>query len=291
MKAQAGKRRGKKALRRRRCGALGFCASLASALCLFPPQPAWAAHPYITDDSGTQGAGNGQLELLAERVRHDRSANTPGGAVYRYRKVAAFNPVLTYGLRDNLDFALGANHVRDRAWENGVLASSAAGTGDSTLELKWRFYQENGLSLAFKPGLILPTGDENRGLGTGRLSFGLNAILTYEAKPWVWLANLAYTHARYRLPQDASANHRHLWRVSAGFGYSLREDLRLVGEAGARTNPAKDDPFLPGRNGHFAMLGLIYSPSSRLDLDVGLRRSLNSGEADRALLLGATFRW
>ncbi|HXF67814.1 MAG TPA: transporter [Burkholderiales bacterium] len=251
----------------------------------------WAAHPYVTDDSGTQGAGNWQLELLAERVRHDRTANTAGAAAHQHRKVIAFNPVLTYGLREDLDIALGANHLRDRVREDGALTASATGAGDSTLELKWRFYEANGLSLALKPGLILPTGDENRGLGTGRLSFGLNAILTYEAKPWVWLANLAHTHARYRLPQDARANRRHLWRASGGFGYFLREDLRLVGEAGARTNPAKDDPFLPGRNGHFAMLGLIYSPSGQLDLDVGLRRSMNSGEADRALLLGATFRW
>lgn len=64
-----------------------------------------------------------------------------------------------------------------------------------------------------------------------------------------------------------------------------------MSEAGVRTNAARDDPFLPGRNGHFAMLGLIYSPSDRIDLDVGIRKSLSRAEIDRALLIGATFRW
>jgi hypothetical protein len=58
-----------------------------------------------------------------------------------------------------------------------------------------------------------------------------------------------------------------------------------------RTNPLKDDPFLPGSNGHFAMLGLIYAPSEDIDLAIGIRRAVNSGEADWAVTAGATFRW
>ena len=82
-----------------------------------------------------------------------------------------------------------------------------------------------------------------------------------------------------------------MWRASAGFAYYLRDDVRLVGEAGVRTNGAKDDPFLPGRNGQFAMLGLIYSPSDKIDFDVGIRKRVNRAEFDTAILVGATFRW
>jgi hypothetical protein len=39
------------------------------------------------------------------------------------------------------------------------------------------------------------------------------------------------------------------------------------------------------------MLGLIYSPSDDLDLDLGVRRRLNRAEFDTAILLGATLRW
>lgn len=266
--------------------------SVAAALLLLSaPASSWAAHPYITDDTGTQGTGNWQLELMAERDRNGRTADPGGGAVHQVRKVTLFNPVLTYGVGDNLDLAVGLNHLRQRVTEDGVLAQSAEGAGDSTLEAKWRFYETGGLSLALKPGLVFPTGDENRGLGTGKLSWGINFILTQEAKPWTFLANVAYSRVRYKLAADDAANRGHLWRASAGFAYYLRDDLRWVGEVGVRTNSAKDDPFLPGRNGQFAMLGLIYSVSDKIDLDLGVRKRLNRAEFDTALLAGATFRW
>lgn len=263
----------------------------AAVFLLAVPGSNWAAHPYITDDTGTQGTGKWQLELLAEHDRNARTADPGGGAVHQVRKVTLFNPVLTYGVLDTLDVALGASHLRQRTTEDAVVTQSADGAGDSTLELKWRFYEANGLSLALKPGLVLPTGDENRGLGTGKPSWGVNFILTREAKPWVWLAEVAYARARYKLPADADANREHLWRASAGFAYYLRDDVQFVGEAGVRTNGARDDPFLPGRNGQFAMLGLIYSPSDKIDLDVGVRKRLNRAEFDTAILVGATFRW
>ena len=265
--------------------------ALATLFLLAAPASSWAAHPYITDDTGTQGTGKWQLELMAERDRNARTADPGGGAVHQVRKVTLFNPVLTYGVLDTLDVAFGLNHLHQRTTEDGAVGQAADGTGDSTLELKWRFYEAEGLSLALKPGLVLPTGDENRGLGAGKLSWGVNFILTQEAKPWTFLANVAYSRVHYKLPPDADANHKHLWRASAGLGYNLRDNVRLVGVAGVRTNGAKDDPFLPGRNGHFAMLGLIYSPSDKMDFDVGIRKRLNHAEFDTAILVGMTVRW
>ncbi|MDH3289015.1 MAG: hypothetical protein OEP48_15010 [Betaproteobacteria bacterium] len=71
----------------------------------------------------------------------------------------------------------------------------------------------------------------------------------------------------------------------------MHKELLLAAEAGIRTNPARDDPFLPGRNGHFATLGAIYSPTEKIDIAIGFRKSTNSGEADRAFPFGVTFRW
>ncbi len=75
-------------------------------------------------------------------------------------RAAVVTPVLTFGLLDNLDIALGGAYQRQRTTEDGVLLDEASGRGDSSLELKWRFYDEDGLSLAFKPGLTLPTGEK-----------------------------------------------------------------------------------------------------------------------------------
>lgn len=281
-----------------RCTGIALRKFLALSL-VFSPFPfslapfplAFGAHPFITDDTGTQGAGNWQLELQAERGTFDRTANVGGVPVQQESRVTVFTPVLTYGVLDNLDVALGLNRAKQRTTENGVVVEESSGTADSTLEMKWRFYEAGALSLALKPSLLLPTGDENRGLGTGKVSWGVNFIATYEAKPWTFNGNVAYSDVHYKLPQDTEDNRADLWRVSGGLAYEVREGLRLVGEVGVRTNASRSDPYLTGSNGQFAMLGAIYSPTDKIDLDVGFRKNLNQAEFDWTILLGATFRW
>ena len=266
-----------------------LCMVLASSFLLPPSSLVWAAHPFITDDAGTQGAGNWQLELMAQRDDHGHAA--ADGPVQLRGRLTLFNPVLTYGLRDNLDIALGLNYLRHRDSDIGFATDSANGMADSSLELKWRFYDENGFTMALKPGVSLPTGDEIKGLGSGKSSWGVNFIGGYEAKPWSFMGNVAYFRTRFKLPQDVADNRSNLWRISAGAAYSMSEQLRFTGELGVRTNEARNDPFLPGRNAQFAMLGAIYSPTEKIDLDIGLRKGLNQAEADTVLLIGATFRW
>jgi hypothetical protein len=255
------------------------------------PGSVGAEQPYVTDDTGTQGRGNWQLELTGKYIHHDRTAEVGGARIDQERKVSVVGPVLTYGVTDNIDAAIGAAYLRDRITENGVTVQDSEGAGDTIVEIKWRFYEQNGLSLAVRPGVGLPTGDEDKGLGTGAVSWGVNGILTYESGAWTWLANLAYTQAHFKSSQDADANRQHLWRLSGGLGYRLNEKLKLAAEAGIRTNPARDDPFLTGHNGHFVTLGVIYSPAEKIDLALGLRRSTNSDESDWMIPLGLTVRW
>lgn len=283
--------RGAESPARRKRQAAGSGTRLGAALataCLVPCVPGWAAHPFLTDDAGTQGAGRWQLELMTQRDRHD--ALIAGPTQVRERSTLV-NPVLTYGWHDTLDVALGASHLRTRVSENGAPVERAQGAGDATLELKWRFLERDGASLALKPGLVLPTGDEARGLGTGRVHGGATLIGALEAGRWAFFGNVAYTRVRYRLAQDAAENRRDLWRVSAGATWALGPQVKLAGEAGVRTNEPRGDPTRPGQRAAFAMVGLIWSPAETVDLDVGLRRGLDSAETDTVLLAGATLRW
>src|SRR5688572_13905425 len=284
MKDEGG-RKSKPVRRRAAVAALHFV--LVSSFILHPSSFGWAAHPFITDDAGTQGAGNWQLELMGQRNRHEATA----GGIQQSSRLTLFNPVLTYGLSETVDVALGLNYLRNRVSENGLSVDSASGLSDTTLELKWRFYDADNLSFAVKPAVSLPTGDESRGLGLGRTSWGINLIADYDVKPWAWFANLAYFHPRYARAEDAAGARDHLWRVSAGTTYAVRDNVWLAGELGVRTNEARDDPFFTGRHAQYAMLGLIYSPTEKIDLDIGLRKGLNRGEVDTVFLVGATFRW
>lgn len=262
-----------------------------SSLVLHPSSLARAAHPFITDDTGTQGAGNWQLELMAQRDRHGALADAGVGPVQQRNRSTLFNPVLTYGIGETVDIAVGVNYLRSRTSENGLLAQDASGKGDSSLELKWRFYDKEGASLALKPALSVPTGNEDKGLGTGRAYWSVNFIGMVEPRPWAVFGNVAYTRPRYQLAQDTADNRERLWRASAGATLAVSGNVRLAGEAGARTNEARNDPFLPGRYARFAMLGAIYSPTDKIDLDVGVRKAFNRAETDTVLLMGATVRW
>jgi hypothetical protein len=264
---------------------------LSSSLIPHPSSLAWAGHPFITDDAGTQGIGNWQLELMGQQNRHEALASTSGGSVQQRSRGELFNPVLTYGLSDNVDVALGLNYIRNRITENGLVVDEVRGTADSTVEVQWKFFDVGGWSLAVKPGISLPNGDETRGLGFGRTSWGINFIADYEAKPWAWFGNLAYFHPRFNSAQDAAAFRDDLWRVSTGATFEVRDNLWLAGELGIRTNEARNDPFFPGRHAQYAMLGLIFSPADKIDLDIGLRKGLNRTETDTVFLIGATFRW
>ena len=243
--------------------------------------PAYAGHPYITDNTGTIGADHWQLELLGERGSH---SNTVFGVTQK-NSYDLFNPVLTRALSEDLDIAFGLNHLR---LDSGT--SSTSGQGDTSLELKWRFYEHEGLSLGLKPGIYFATGDENKGLGNGRTSYGLNFLVTQEIDKVTLLGNIAYNRNNY--PSDsADANRNNLWRVSAGFGYKLTETFSLVGEAGVKTNQAKSDDYFPDSAARFGMLGVVYSPNSDMDFDFGIRKGLNKADFDTVYLLGATFRW
>lgn len=264
-------------------------ALLASSFILNPSPFAWAAHPFITDDTGTQGRGNWQLELQGDLLRSERTADT--GPVEQKRKLNAFVPVLSYGLLENLDVQLGLSYVHLRTTENGIETEDESGMSDSTLEVKWRFLEAGAFSLALKPGLVLPTGNEGKGLGTGKTSWGVALLATIEADPWTFLANVAYSDVRFKRPQDAAESRSDLWRVSGGLSYAVAKDVRLVGEAGLRVGESRNDPYLPDRTSQFGMIGIIYSPSKNMDFDAGFRKNFNDAEFEKAYLVGATFRW
>jgi outer membrane putative beta-barrel porin/alpha-amylase len=270
-----------------RCSCSLVAAAVTSAFLLLPSDFSWAAHPFITDDTDTQGKGNWQLELQGDFLRDDRTA----GGVEQKSKLNVFTSVLSYGILENLDVQVGVPYLRQRTTVNGSTIEDESGIADSTLELKWRFYEKDDFSLALKPGVTLPTGNEDKGLGTGKTSWGIALLATYEAEPWTFLANVAYTRARFKDSQTAADSRSDLWRVSGGASYALTGEVKLVGELGLRSNESRNDAFLPDSTSQFGMLGVIYSPTKKIDLDLGFRKNFNRGEADTAYLVGATFRW
>ena len=74
--------------------------------------------------------------------------------------------------------------------------------------------KKDGLSFAIKPGITLPNGNEDKGLGNGKLSSGAVFITTKEIKPLAFHLNLGYTRNGYKLQADKAANRNDIWHTS-----------------------------------------------------------------------------
>jgi long-subunit fatty acid transport protein len=245
-------------------------AALLAAACLLPAE---AAHPLLTEDTGTQGDGKFQIELMVDRTRD----HLPDTTVRELQTTA----VLSYGLTDNADLQVGLPALRQHT-HDALGRHARKGPLDASLDLKWRFFEREALSLAFKPGITLPTGDENRGFGTGRITWGTLLVLSYEPGPLAF-----HSHLGYRRNNNAVDQRRDLGHISAALTWKATEQLKLVADLSADTNPDKAERG----SLRYRILGLIYSPTPAFDLDAGLKHGHGRAATDRAFLFGATFRW
>ena len=232
-----------------------------------------AAHPLLTEDTGTQGRGNAQLELTLDAFR-DRLAGVP------IRGVQA-GAVFSYGVADPADLQLGLPYLRVRENED-ARRTLLSGVGDVSLDLKWRFLERGGLSLGLKPGITLPTGDEKKFLGAGRVTWGALLIGSYESGPIAF-----HSHIGYRDYRNVVGLKTSLWHVSVASTWQVAESLKLVADLSRDTNP------VPGYSTplDYVIVGAIWMPKKNLDLDIGYRHGASGPALDRGLLAGVTLRW
>ena len=240
---------------------------------LFCSPSAYAAHPLITDDAGTMGAGKAQLELNGE-YNHDKEEGVT-------TKTTQGNATFTYGLNESVDLVVGLPYLHVKTSDDAT-STTENGFSDTALEVKWRFYEHDDLSLALKPGVTLPTGDEDKGLGAGKATYSLFFIASKEMDPWAFHLNLGYIRNENTLDEE-----KNLWHASIASTYALTENLKAVANLGIESNPEKlvdtDPAFLLG--------GLIYSVSDKLDLDCGLKYGLTGAETDYTVLAGLTWKF
>lgn len=237
-------------------------------------QSLYAAHPLITDDAGTMGKGKSQIEFNIEYSRHKE-----GGVKENITDLGA---TLTYGLTDNADFVLTLPYQRIRVKAEGETFKED-GISDISLELKWRFYEKKDVcSLALKPVLTLPTGDDDKGLGNGRATYGLYFIASKEIDPLALHLNLGYIRNENKFD-----DRKDLWHISLASELEVMKELKLVANIGMERNPDKESNTHPA----FILGGLIYSISEKIDIDFGVKAGLNKAEADYAVLAGLSYRF
>jgi len=255
----------------------------AIVMMVFMTGTAFGSHPLITDDTGTNGKGKFQLELNGEFAWDKEKSE---GLTVKERGFEAATAI-SAGLLDTLDIVCGIPYQWNRTEEDGVIVSDEDGISDVGLELKWRFFEQNGISFALKPGFIIPSGDEKKGLGTGKVCYGAAFIATKEIAPFTLHMNLSYTHNEYKLKEDEDSSEKDLWHISLAGVYEVSDNLQAVANIGVERNSDKES----GTDPSFALIGLIYSVTTDLDVDLGFKAGLSSTETDAAFMTGLTMRF
>jgi hypothetical protein len=244
--------------------------------------PSFAAHPLATDDAGTNGQLKFQVETSAEFAWDKQNSVKTNSQ--------SLNVALSAGLLESLDLSVAYPFSWQNVKNNNTTVLDNGGLNDLTLALKWRFLELGPASFAVKPSLTFPTGNYERGLGSGRASYGATLISTVEFKelplPVAVHANAGYTRQQY-CDADRDANRETLWNLSLAGTIEVLKGLQVVAEVGTVTNPDKASTVWPA----FVTGGAIYSVLDGLDLSLGAKGALNKPEVDIALLAGITFKF
>jgi hypothetical protein len=230
-------------------------------LCLCTGGNSYAAHPLISDDAGTTGTGKFNLEVNAEYANDNGDSETQLAAT------------LSAGIRENIDLVATLPYLFTRI-DEGAETLKQDGLSDLSLEVKWRFYEKDGLSFALKPGIVLPTGDEDKGLGDGKAAYSLHLLTTKELDPVTLHLDLGYIKNGKEL--------RDIWHYSLAAEYAVSKPLTLVANIGGETNPERESNVHP----LFLLGGMIYKINDNISFDFGLKTGLNKAEADYTVLAG-----
>ncbi len=236
----------------------------------------FATLPLITDDAYTQGKNGCQVELAGEYV-YDTDTDA-GKTTNTVATAAAF----TYGVVDNIDIIVTSGYQNTRGNTEGI-TSRSDGVPDSVIDVKWRFYErKDGLSLAIRPGIIFPTGDDEKGLGSGKVRYRFFFISSKELKPFTVHLNIGYMRNENKLDERED-----ILRVSLAGEWKFAERLRLVADTGIETCRDKlhiNDPA-------FILFGLIYGVTEKIDLSLGVKSAITDTENNFSALAGMTFRF
>lgn len=252
---------------------------IVSAL-LLAPHLSWAAHPLITDDAETQGDGKFQVEVNGQ-YDYDKETAAEGTVKTTGGEAAS---IVSYGMIDTVDLVFVMPYQWNTVKEDGVTVSDEQGVSDMTVEVKWLFFEKEGLRLAFKPGISIPAGNEKKGLGSGKTGYGAFLIASVETNPWQFHVNVGYRRHENTVDID---ERRDIWHASAAATCEVIQNMKAVGNIGIERNADKSSDSNPT----FILGGIIYSIGDNFDLDFGVKRGLNEAETDYSLLAGTTFRF
>jgi hypothetical protein len=238
-------------------------------------------HPFVTDDTGTQGKGAVLVETNLNYLKDNEFRST------------AVPLALTAGISEAIDLAVEVPYLWLRP--SAVTGQPESGFSDVIFKFKHRFYERevksggqerSERSLAYQLAYSQPSGSEEKGLGAGTARWGARLLGTTEMRSTELSANVGY---------DSSG--KALRRGNFVFDYTVSLSVAAKYERTEPWEPIVEVAVVrvKGANGYerisTALAGIIYEPSEWYYLDAGIRIGLNEQSEDYALLAGFGYKF
>lgn len=226
---------------------------------------AYAAHPLVSEDTGTQGVGGYQIEVNADWLKDEGVKSRVATAT------------LTKGVLENLDTFINLPYT----------TSEPNGINDVSVGFKWRFFDADGFSVGLKPEYRFASGDQEKSLGDGRSGESLTLMTQYMWGRFTWLFNVGFEHHLYSDPAKNDESRKYVQKSSVAMLYAINDQWTALIDSGVKSHVSKQEKSDP----QFVVLGLIHQVSDDLDLDIGYKKALNHTDIDKQIGMGMTYRF
>ncbi|MPM17765.1 hypothetical protein SDC9_64164 [bioreactor metagenome] len=229
--------------------------------------------PFITDNTGTQGSLNHQLEISYGNDFDNTHRCT--------NSTVELAPVYTLGVAERIDVVLGYPFVFINEFEDTSI-SRISGFSDVGFEVKWRFMEHEKWSLAIKPGFSLPTGNSTLGLGNGKTGYSAFLLSTLNYGKFAINGNAGYIRN-----ENKHGDAENIWHASAGVDFAASEIVHFAINTGAEKNPDVNSNVPCA----FGLVGLYYFLSEDNELALGYKYGITEAECDHSFIVGLTLRF
>lgn len=249
-------------------------------VCCMAPAAVFAAqqHPLLTDMAQTVEEKKFEAETAIEYTSNEEA----GVKV----KVFKLEETVSAGIIPKVDAFVKIPYLNAKAEFPGG-DKTENGFGDLTIGAKWNFMNVDKTALAVKPFIVLPTGDDKKGLGAGKAGFGASLIASLELDKHMAIdGNLRLLHQGV---EGGDAYNEFSGSVAGKL--EATKELKAVCELIVSKSDEKLADGSTAKAQAYATLGAIYEATKNIDVDAGLRLGLTKESEDYAILAGVTFKF
>ncbi len=257
---------------------------LAILILVLAPMPVWAIHPFVVEETNTQGTGNFRFELNGDYTKWRNADN----------KMTNATGIFTAGTGDNTDLTLEVPYLMLNP--SPVTDKNEQGIGDALLKAKYKLYEnEVKQSLGLQIYTSLPTGDRETGLGTSKLLVGIQVIDQQECRNNIIRVSAGLETLGWELRGWNFAEHYAL-RYGIALEHKYTESFRLLSELAGEYRRWFNKPYEPVPDEKYTqpatfMAGFRYDLSRSWYIDLAGRAGLNEDAEDYSLLAGMAWKF